>query len=173
MQISYKLAYSDYKNALRLHYGQKGKWISPMSLFWFMPTIGSLIIISALIQFFHDKDRFLASNPPGLIGVPLFFLIVPLLYSFALKNQFKSMFPHSQNDRQLTIDIDDERIATELPGFSESKFLWQGIDRFAQNEKVTMLYISRLRFIFFPTKSLSESQRAELNDFVARHGVKR
>jgi hypothetical protein len=61
----------------------------------------------------------------------------------------------------------------EAPGLSETKVLWQAIDRFAQNEKVTMLYIAEMRFIYFPTRSLSDAQRTELNDLVARHVVRK
>lgn len=173
MQVSYKLAYSDYKAALKLHYSRKGRWTSPMNLFTFMPAIGSLLIICALIEYFHDKDSFIANNPPGLICIPLFFLSLPLIYAFALKKQFKGSFPHSRNDGQMTIDINDERIVTWMPGLSETKIFWQAIDRFAQNEKVTMFYTSEVKFIFFPTKSLSESQHNELNALVASHVVKR
>jgi len=173
MQVSYKLMYSDYKDALSLHYSKKGEWTSPMNLFSFMPAIGSLLIVCALVECFHDKDSFLANNPPGLLCIPLFFLLFPVLYSFALKKQYKGSFPHGRTDRQLTIDIDDERIIAETPGFSETKILWQAIDRFAQNEKVTMLYTAEMRFIYLPTRSLSDAQRAELNDLVTRHCVKR
>jgi hypothetical protein len=173
MQISYKLTYSDYKDALRLHYSKSGKWTSPMNLFSFMFGIGCLLTVCALVEYFHDKDNFLASNQLSLVCVILFFLLFPVFYSFALKKQFKGSFPHGGTDRQLTIDIDDERIIAETPGLSESKILWQAIDRFTQNEKVTMLYIAKLRFIYFPTRSLSDVQRTELNMLVARHGVKR
>ena len=172
MQVSYKLTYSDYKNAVRLHYSKKGKWTSPMGLFSLMPAIGSLLILCALVEYFHDKNRFLASNPPALAFIPLFFLLFPVLYSFALRKQFKRSSPHGKTDRQLTIDIDDERIIVEAPGLSETKVFWQAIDRFAQNEKVTMLYIAEMRFIYFPTRSLSDAQRTELNDLVARHLAK-
>ncbi|MGA9071385.1 MAG: YcxB family protein, partial [Terracidiphilus sp.] len=82
-------------------------------------------------------------------------------------------FPHGKIDRQLTIDIDDERIIAETPGFSETKILWQAIDRFAQNEKVTMFYTAEIRFIYFPTRSLSDAQRIELNELVARNLVRK
>jgi len=79
------------------------------------------------------------------------------------------MFPHGQTDQLLSIDIDDGRIISEMPGFSESKLLWTAIVRFAQNEKVTLFYVAKARFLFVPTQLFSEEQRAELNDLVARH----
>jgi hypothetical protein len=47
--------------------------------------------------------------------------------------------------------------------------LWTAIVRFAQNEKVTLFYVAKARFLFVPTQLFSEEQRAELNDLVARH----
>ena len=168
MQISYKLSLADYKAALKLHYRQRGNWRSPLGLFTVMPIIGALLICCTVIGYFAQDDYF-AHNPPGLLAVPIFFLLLPVFYSYAMKKQFVNMFPHGQTDQLLSIDIDDGRIISEMPGFSESKLLWTAIVRFAQNEKVTLFYVAKARFLFVPTQLFSEEQRAELNDLVARH----
>jgi hypothetical protein len=60
-----------------------------------------------------------------------------------------------------------------MPGSSEAKLLWNAIVRFAQDEKITLFYLTELRFLFVPTIVFSTEQRAELSDLVARHVVKR
>jgi hypothetical protein len=73
----------------------------------------------------------------------------------------------------LFIDIDDERIISAMPGSSESKLLWNAIVRFAQDEKITLFYLTELRFLFVPTTIFSAEQRVELSNLVVRHVVKK
>jgi hypothetical protein len=137
-----------------------------------MPIVGFLLICSDLVGFFTEKDYF-TRNPPVLLAVPICFLLLPLLYLYSTKKQFRNIFPHSRTDLPLTIDIDDERIITEMPGFSEGKIFWNAIVEFVQNDKITLFYLAKSRFIFVPTKVFSKEQRTELSDLVARHVVKR
>jgi len=172
MQISYKLTLADYKAALKLHYRQRGRWRSPLGLFIFMPIVGAFLVCCTVIGYFSQEDYFV-HNPPGLLVVPIFFLLLPVFYSYAMKKQFRNIYPHGKTDQLLSIDIDDGRIISEMPGFSESKLLWTTIVRFAQNEKITLFYLAKARFLFVPTQVFSVEQRTELNNLVARHGVKR
>jgi hypothetical protein len=71
------------------------------------------------------------------------------------------------------MEIDDSGISTGIPGVSESKYSWEGIVASAQNERATLLYLGPARFLFFPTRVMSPDQRAELDDLIARHIVKR
>jgi hypothetical protein len=82
------------------------------------------------------------------------------------------MLPPSCTDRIISIDIDNERVVSSIPEVSEGKFFWNAIVDFAQDEKVTLLYIRKRAFIFFPTSVLSPDQHTELNDLIARHVVK-
>jgi hypothetical protein len=127
-----------------------------------------VLICCDLIGFFTEKDYF-TRNPPGLLAVPICFLLLPLLYLYSTKKQFGNIFPHSQTDLSLTIDIDDERIITETPSLCEGKIFWNAIVEFVQNDKITLFYLAKSRFFFVPTKVFSEDQRAELNDLVDRH----
>jgi len=172
MQASYKVTLTDYRSALRLHYRQRGRWRSPLNLFTFMPVVGFVLICCDLIGLFTEKDYF-TRNPPGLLAVPICFLLLPLLYLYSTKKQFGNIFPHSQTDLPLTIDIDDERIITETPGLCEGRILWNAIVDFVQNDKITLFYLAKSRFFFVPTKVFSEEQRVKLNDLVARHVAKK
>jgi hypothetical protein len=86
---------------------------------------------------------------------------------------FKRIFPQTKTVSAISADIDDERIFCKNPGVSEGKFFWNAIVNFTQDEKVTVLYIDRRRFFFFPTNAMSPEERAELNDLIARHVVGR
>jgi hypothetical protein len=172
MLVNYKVTVSDYRNAVALHYRLRGRWRSPLNIFFFMPIVGALLLINDVVDAFR-RDNYFSGGNYFVVLVPLSMLALPLLYRYLTKKQFKNMFPHSRTDSSLTIDIDDQRIVSEMAGFSESKILWNAIVKFAQNEKVTLFYLAESRFLFVPTNAFSAAQRTELNDLVARHGVKR
>jgi hypothetical protein len=60
-----------------------------------------------------------------------------------------------------------------MPGVSEGKFFWPAIVAFAQDEKITLLYIDKNRFLLFPTYSLSPLQRSELSAMFDKHLVRK
>jgi hypothetical protein len=82
---------------------------------------------------------------------------------------FKRIFANPKQIPTITLEVDDQSIRSEIPGVSEGKFFWNAIAGFAQNEKITLLYVARKKFLFFPTNALTLDQRAELNDLVARN----
>jgi hypothetical protein len=167
MQLNYTLTLDDYRAALRLHARQNlGRRFATFFLRRALPGIGFLLLAMEAFLVFADKN-YLIHNPPGLLIVPVVFVVLGALQSYQVQRQFNQLFP--PHGRGLSIDLDDERIICTNPGSSESRFLWHVVIEFAQNEKVTMLYIAKLRFLFFPTSALSPIQRTELDGLVARH----
>ncbi len=171
MQLTYVLTLNDYKAALRLHANQTvGRRVARFGAGMGLPGIGLLVLAMNVFLAFTQQD-YLSRNQPGLLIVPLIFLLIPVIQANLVRKQFKQSFPEAA--RSLSLDIDDERIICTNPGSSETKFSWSTIVAFAQDEKVTMLNISKLRFLFFPTSALAPVQRAEFNDLVARHVASR
>jgi hypothetical protein len=48
------------------------------------------------------------------------------------------------------IDIGEDKIVTEMPGFSKSTVEWAAIKRYREAGKVLMLYVTRSSFIVIP-----------------------
>jgi len=111
-----------------------------------------------------------------------------LLYGFALgllilglkaklgqpqrfKRQFERKFP--SNQRSASIEIEDDGVSSAILGTDEAKFEWRTIVGFAQDDKMTLLYVAKSRFLFFPTTAMSPAQRAELSDLISHHVTKR
>jgi len=171
MKLTYTLTLDDYKAAQGLHrrqtFGRRAIWFLWLRM---MPGIGLLMLAWALFTGSGQKAAF-SQNPPVMLLVPIIFLLVPLINHNLVRKQFNQLFPSTARD--LSIDIDEERIVCTNPGVSDSRLLWNAVVEFTQDERITMLYISKLRFLFFPTQIMSPSQRSELNDLVARHVGKR
>jgi hypothetical protein len=171
MKIEYTLTLADYDAALQLHRRQNlTRQVSWIFMYRVLPTVGFLILAWALIAGLALKSGF-TQNPPVTLFFPFIFLLLPLINRNLVRQQFKQTFPPAA--RSLFLEMGDEGVICNNPGVSESKFSWNAIVAFVQNEKVAMLYIAKGRFLFFPTAVLSQGQHAELNELVVRHVTKR
>ena len=167
MRLEYTLTVKDYKAALRLHSRQNlGRRNASLFFGKVLPGLGLFFLALEAFLSLTETD-YLSHNPPGLLVVPLVFLLSPALQANQVRMQFNQLFPPSA--RSLSIAIDDERIVCVDSKSSESRFLWNAIAEYAQDEQITMLYLAKQKFLFFPTAAMSPDQRTELNDLVARH----
>lgn len=169
MKLTYTLTLDDYKAAQVLHRRQK---FTRQLAVWIWPAL-TLLGLAAMVAFTLTDHSELFVDSLAVTAGALFITVWMLAARwYLLRKCFKQLFPPTRIDRSSAIDIDDEQILSAVPGVSEGKIFWQGLLQFAQNNKVTMLYISELRFIFFPTSVLTLEQREELKELVKRHGVK-
>jgi hypothetical protein len=169
MKLIYTLTLGDYKAAQILH--RKQKFTRQLAV-WIWPAF-VLIGLAAMVAFtLTNHSELFADSLAFTVGALFITIFMPVARWYAVRKCFKQLFPPTRTDRSSAIDIDEERILSAVPGVSEGKIFWQGLLQFAQSDKVTMLYISEIRFIFFPTTVLTPEQREELKDMVKRHGVK-
>jgi hypothetical protein len=171
MKVEYALTLADYKAALQLHARQTiSRHLGNFFVHVMAPVVACLIILFWLYEAVFHGD-FLASQPSAWV-TPALFASLPFLQEWSIRKTFKQLFPSSVTNMPVSFSIDDDLIVSAIPDRSEGRFYWNAIDHFAQNEKVTLIYVAKRRFIFFPTRAFSPEQRAELNDLVVRHGVK-
>jgi hypothetical protein len=171
MKYNYTLTLADYKAALRLHQREKrSRRIVEFVVYKFMPVLGFLVIAFEVFEGVVHNNL-VWENALRLLVIPIFFLLLPVTRFNLVRKQFKQLFP--AGSERLSIDIDDDRIICVKPGSSESKFMWHAIASFSQDEKIAMLYLSKDRFLFFPTAGLSSGERAELQGLVQRNLEKR
>ena len=174
MQLTYTLTLADIKNALRLHRKQDlRRQIEFLILYAIFPVLAFLGSIAFILLPFSGHTElapmFLRANVV-LIFLSFFFYFYRV---DIVRKTYKRLFPPTRTDQNSNIDIDDERIFSRTPGVSEDKYFWTAIIAFAQDDKMTLLYLDKNRFLLFPTRALSIDQRTELNDLVARHITKR
>ena len=164
MKLSYTLTLADYKAALRLHRCQS--IVRCLTMFIY-PVLTILFLCTTL----HFKSNTVAFGEFFALGQCSLLLSIatPIARYLKRRKYFKNIFPPARTEKESSIDIDKERILTGIPGVCEVKFFWCGILEFAQNDKITMLYVETDRFLFFPTSAMSLAQRTELNELVARN----
>jgi hypothetical protein len=80
--------------------------------------------------------------------------------------RFESKYP--PNERTALLEVDGSGILGCL-GSDKESFEWSSIICAAQDERITLLYIAKNRFLFFPTTAMGSEERAELDRLVAEH----
>jgi hypothetical protein len=172
MKLEYSQTLDDYKAALALH-NRQSLINRSQFLFFFrvMPAFAAFGLLFQIYLVFTEKEYF-AKNPPVTL-FPLFvFLSLPLLRAYNIRRQFNLLFPSSRINNYVSLDIDNERIISVIPGLNEGKFSWNAIIKFAQDKRITLLYVAKNRFLFIPTTTFSSIQRSELDNLVISHGLK-
>jgi hypothetical protein len=170
MKLTYTLTLKDFKAAQALH--RRQKFVRQLAV-WAWPALTFLGLIGMFFASINNYSE-IFSDSISLTGGALFLTIwMPVVRWYSFRRAFKQLFPPTRTDRSTWLDIDDERIISTIPGVSEGRFFWSAILAFAQDEKVTLLYIRKNAFLFIPNCAFSTTERAELNDLVARHVKKR
>jgi hypothetical protein len=174
MKLTYELTLADYKAAQRLHIRQK--FSRRINFYVWFVAVPILAVLGLAFFIFFDVNKLTKSASvffgaeAGLVWLAAY---LPVWRAYAIRKCFKQILSPARTDRNSLIDIDDDRIVSTVPGVSEGRFFWNAILGFAQDEKVTLLYIREKAFLFFPTPAMSPAQRTELNHLVARHVSKR
>jgi hypothetical protein len=174
MKLSYTLTLADFEAAQQLHIRQKlGRRIKFIVLYRAIPILTAALWMASIVFALSGEKKPLEALIPFDAGLPIMAIGLPICRSYNTRKCFKQLFPPTRKDRNSSIDIDENRIFSSVPGVGEGKMFWTGILAFAQDEKITLLYTAETRFLFFPTAALSQEQCAELNDLVMRNIVRR
>jgi len=173
MKLEYTLTLADFRAAQRLHFrqtrGRRLRWA-----FWtiVVPALAALGLIAFLLLDMSRITRYasiLFGIECGLLSIAI---INPVARYYRMRKAFGVLFPPTRTERTSTLEINEESVLSSIPGVSEGKFFWKALTDFAQDERITLLYITKTRFLFFPTSAMTGLQRDELKALVARHLAK-
>ena len=167
MNLTYIPTIKDYRAGLRLHYRRKlTRYITHLLGLWMLPLFVLLFSAPTIYKMLAQPDEYSGRFGWLIIALALS-LLVPLLQYYGVNKQFKSLFQDSQTSKEVSVDINNDRVLSAIPGMSEGTYYWNAILDFAQDEKITLLYVAKNRFLFIPTQAFSPGQRTELNNLVA------
>ena len=174
MKLTYTFTFADWKAALRLHSRQTiGRRIHRFVYDFVIPALAVLGLGCMVFANSNGQKEIVDDLVTPVIALVGLAIILPFLRNYMMRRGFKGMFPPSETGPGYSLDIDNERIVSTRPGIGEATYYWTGISAVAQNNKIMLLYLSEILFLGIPAHTLSPDQRAELNDLVARHVVKR
>ncbi len=171
MTFKYTVSLEDYKAALALHSRRSlSARIAHLCLFWLPTTVGTFIGLLIMHLGFHLQYMRIFPWLSALFWVAVVCIAAPIQHASYMRRVFDKRIP--AGNRANWTDINDQGVTSAIVGTEEGVFSWEDVAGFAQNEKITLLYLDKRRFLFFPTSVLNQSQRAELKDLVARNLVR-
>jgi len=172
MNVDCILTFESYKEALRLDKNATlGSQIAQ-----FVVTKAAPVLAFACILILVFAHNLLVPFSPGALMVLLsvgYCLSLPFIERSKARQQFASIFPRENTERNIKARIDAEGIEIQTPCSSLGMYKWESISEIMQNESVILFYVGKSRFLFFPLSAFTPAQCTELNDLVARHVVKR
>jgi hypothetical protein len=170
MKLTYTLSFTDFKAAQRLHIRQKlSRHIRFIIVYNIIPALTVVMLVASAVFLVKGQAEPLETLLPLDAGLLIVSVGMPIARFFNFRKCYKQLFPPTRKDRSTSIDIDDERILSTIPGVAEGKLFWTGLLAYAQNYEMTLFYTSENRFLPVPTYTMSPEQRTELNDLVIRH----
>jgi len=176
LKLIYTLTLADYQAAQRLHWRQTlSRRAIGFLLFWCLPALGCSIALLAGKMMGIFLTEF-SVRYVLLFGFVLGLLINSVLARIIQKPQmFRKQFERKfcPDQRSGSIEIEDGGVSSAILGTDVVSFQWHTFIGFAQDDKMTLLYLAKNRFLLFPTTAMTPAQRTELNDLVARYLPKR
>jgi hypothetical protein len=169
MNFSVSITLEDYQEAMKLHRSQK----LTRRLCHYLPYFILLFAAAAIFVFLAFFDT--RQSPPSIsesVCAVLFFamaLWLPIGRRQIIRKRFGEVYPPGQTDKTVSVDIDDDRVVYSHPGFIEAKYSWSTILDTVQNNKLTLLYVSKNCFLLIPVTLLLAAERSEFNALIARH----
>ena len=167
MRLTYKVTLDDCKAAEKLHISRRvGRRIGYGFVYIGIPVLAVLGFIGFYV--FRVGMKSDLSLGYSIIEVILISqaVFIPIERSKRLRRAMGVDTATGQLAPQRTIEIDKDRILSEIPGVAKTELRWSTIREAAQNETVTMLYLNDKDFILIPTRAFNRSERKEFLDLV-------
>jgi hypothetical protein len=130
------------------------------------PTISLTLLLTGG----YSGNLWLQSMGRTLLFGTLVSIPIHIAYDkWKFSNWFKNNFSLDPEKESYSLIANDEGIIVAKSDSIESRVTWNAITDFRQDETITIVYLSPDNCFYFPTKSMSADQSAELHDLIARH----
>lgn len=155
MRVTYKLTAAEFVSAQNLHFcrGAFG-FISAAVSYFIAPIVGLLFMVT--IPFWRDGIS--SSTISGLFA-PLFIGLLPLWLFLYWRYRFKAS---RVSNSPCVIDFEEDRIGSEMTGFSKGVVEWAAIKKYREGGKVLLIYVSRTSFFIIPRRACEGREYSEL-----------
>jgi hypothetical protein len=161
MQVAYQLTAAEFVAAQRLHMGRGPLGFFSVAFSYFVaPILGLLLIL--VIPFWRDGITF--SSIMRLIP-PLLILLLPIWLSLYWRYRFRAS---RVSDSPCVIDFEEDRISSEMPGFSKGIVEWAAIKKYREGAKVLLIYVSRTSFFVVPRRACESGDFSSLRALLDR-----
>jgi hypothetical protein len=164
MQISYSLSFQDFLDVQKLN-AKRNLWsrIRWGSTYYVNPLLGLLILIATIILLIWNSNLIDDLAVCVIVGSAL--ILQPFVNRFRLKQIYKRARTSSKN---FTLDFDPDSIRSKGE-HSISELKWTGVKRWAEDEKLFLIYLAKTRFFTVPKRCCTSGQIEELRSLLQRN----
>jgi len=162
MRITYELTAAEFIAAQSLHSRRNLLGCINLVICYLIgPLLGVFFMLSVVS--FPKVGFNLSSLSQELL--PLFITLSPLWLHLYWRYRFKSSRVSSS---PCVIDFGDDRIVTEMPGFSKSTVEWIAIKKYRESKKMLLIYLSGVSFLAIPRRACEKGEYVELIELLKR-----
>jgi hypothetical protein len=157
MNYRYRMSYSDFKEAQRLHMRATPRFAIPFWIFLrILPALGLVAFLLLETKMIPSANAPLVAIASGIMAAGAWGLIMALIRPFSLRRLYKQMKNGRGDDADLELALEDGQIISRVPGMSEGRFLPPAIQRFVENDRIALFYVSKKRFLVNPKRAADE-----------------
>jgi YcxB-like protein len=162
VRITYELTADEFIAAQSLHSRRNLLGYINLAICYLIgPLLGIFFMLSV---FSFPKVGFnLSSLSQELF--PLLITLSPLWLHLYWRYRFKSS---RVSNSPCVIDFGDDRIVTEMPGFSKSTVEWVAIKKYRESKKMLLIYLSGVSFFAIPRRVCEKGEYVELIELLKR-----
>ena len=162
MRITYELTAAEFIAAQSLHSRRNLLGYINLAVCYLIgPLLGVFFMLSVVS--FPKVGFNLSSLSQELL--PLLITLSPLWLHLYWRYRFKSSRVSSS---PCVIDFEDDRILTEMPGFSKSTVEWIAVKKYRESKKMLLVYLSGVSFFAIPRRACEKGEYVELIDLLKR-----
>ncbi len=167
MQAQYELSFNDYKNAQWVYLKHRPFNLLVFVLFYCVLPLCCLLLL--VVSLYARKQGHASQATLILLNLrPLLvtLVVIAFLRQFSIWRTYLSLF-EKKSPRTAVFSFDDEQFISAIPARSEARVHWSALVDFAEDKKVTLLFLAKNRFLFIPKRALTLEQLESLRALAA------
>jgi hypothetical protein len=162
MRLSYDITLRDHREAWWLHIRTDlARRLTVLVLYRALPVLGLFAFYCAWWIWQNEQDT---TETIAWIIIGSMWCALALVPSFRIHRLYRQ----SGMDRgNCNVDISSDSIIVTQPGMVESRYQWRSIQRYVENDRMLLLYLTPVRFLPLPRRAFTAEQYQELQHLLA------
>jgi hypothetical protein len=162
MRITYELTADEFIAAQSLHSRRNPLGYINLAICYLVGPLLGIFLMLSVVSF--PKVGFNLSSLSQEF-LPLLITLSPLWLHLYWRYRFRSS---RVSNSPCVIDFGEDRIATEMPGFSKSTVEWIAIKKYRESKKMLLVYVSGVSFFAIPRRAFGGGGYIELITLLKR-----
>ena len=168
MICRYTSTFEDYKAAQEL--ARLRSWrIATKYYFWFwvLPFLGLVALATLILGNTIWHLAVVEHFGGGIAGFAAGAMYLGFYRPFWLRRCYKKLKDGRSEDQPIELELTDEALISRLPGKSEGKFYPSSIVKFAEDERVVLIYVTKRLFLYIPKRAMPDVDWVQVRNWIS------